>query len=180
MNVLFIGVDNPITISGSGSVDQLKVGATGGGAVISGIGGHRTVRVNQETNDCIISIITPDGKVTKVPFRVRSIPDPTPMIGINKGGEIQASYFKSQAGVRAVLENFFYETQFNVTSFKITGDAEGFENIEEKVNTGATWNEARSIINKCRPGSFITLEDIYCVGPDGRRRKLPPMLFNLK
>ena len=180
LNVLFIGVDNPITISGSGSVEQLKVSASGGGAVVSGSGGHRTVRVTSETNDCVISVTTPDGKVTPIKFRVRSIPDPTPMIGINKGGEIPASYFKSQAGVRAVLENFFYETQFNVTSFRITGDGEGFENIEEKSNTGATWNEGRSIINKCRAGSFVTIEDIRCVGPDGRNRKLPPMLFNLR
>ncbi len=180
MNVLFIGVDNPLTISGSGSVDQLQVSASGGGAVLSGSGGHRTVRVNTETNDCIISVTTPDGKVTRIPFRVRSIPDPTPMIGTNKGGDIPASYFKSQAGVRSVLENFFYETQFNVTGFRMTGDGEGFENIDEKINTGAGWNEAKSIVNKCRAGSFITIEDIRCVGPDGRSRKLPPLLFYLK
>jgi gliding motility-associated protein GldM len=181
LNVLFIGVDNPITISGSGSVEQLKVFASGGGgAVISGGGGHRTVKVSSETDNCIINVTTPDGKTTPIKFRVRSIPDPTPMIGINKGGDIPASYFKSQAGVRAVLENFFYETQFNVTGFRITGDGEGFSDIQEKINTGATWNEARSIINQCRPGSFITIEEIRCVGPDGRSRKLPPMLFYLK
>jgi hypothetical protein len=180
LNVLFIGVDNPITISGSGSVEQLKVTASGGGAVISGGGGHRTVRVSSETDNCIISVTTPDQKTYPIKFRVRSIPDPTPMIGINKGGDIPASYFKSQAGVRAVLENFFYETQFNVTSFRITGDGEGFSDIQEKINTGATWNEARSIISQCRSGSFITIEEIRCVGPDGRSRKLPPMLFYLK
>ena len=36
MNVLFIGVDNPMTISGSGDVEQLQVSASGGGAVLSG------------------------------------------------------------------------------------------------------------------------------------------------
>jgi hypothetical protein len=92
-----------------------------------------------------------------------------------------AGAFKSQAGVRALVENFFYETQFNVTSFRITGDGEGFpEGVEEKNNTGAAWNEARSIISKCRPGSFVTIEDIRAVGPDGRTRKLTPMIFNLK
>jgi hypothetical protein len=103
------------------------------------------------------------------------------MIGqIKSGLDITASYFKSQAGVRAVLENFFYETQFNVTGFTITADGEGFPDIQEKINSGATWNEARSIINQCRPGTFITIENIRCVGPDGRSRKLPSMLFNLK
>lgn len=181
MNVLFIGVDNPVTISGSGSVDQIQATITGGGGVFTGSGAHRTIRVSQETDNCIIKVTTPDGKTTNVNFRVRSIPDPTPMVGASESGDIPASMFKSQAGVRAYVKNFFYETQFNVTSFRITGDASGFDDgIEEANNTGGAWNEARKIINKCRPGSFITIEDIYAVGPDGRRRKLTPLIFNLK
>jgi hypothetical protein len=94
---------------------------------------------------------------------------------------MSAAAFKSQAGVRAILENFFYETQFSVTGFTITGADEGFaEGIEEAVNTGAAWNEARKIVNKCRAGSFVTIENIRAVGPDGRTRKLSPLIFNLK
>jgi gliding motility-associated protein GldM len=182
MNVLFIGVDNPVTVSGSGDANRLKVSATGGGIqLIGGSGGHYTAKVNSETNDCIISVTTPDGKTTPVRFRVRSIPDPTPYVGQTKSGDMQASAFKSQAGVRAIVENFFYETQFNVTSFRITGDGDGFDQgVEEAINSGAGWNEARKIISKCRAGSFITIEDIRAVGPDGRTRKLTPMIFNLK
>ncbi|MCZ2460160.1 MAG: gliding motility protein GldM [Chitinophagales bacterium] len=181
MNVLFIGVDNPITISGSGAVEQLQVTASGGGAVISGSGSHRTVRVTEQTDNCIISVRTPDGKVTPVKFRVRPIPDPAPYVGNNVSGDIPAAVFKSQAGVRAYVKDFYYETQFNVVSFRMTGDAAGFdEGVEEVNNTGAAWNEARKIVNKCRPGSYITIEDIRAVGPDGRTRKLTPLIFNLK
>jgi hypothetical protein len=137
--------------------------------------------VNQETDNLIISVTTPDGKVTPMKFRVRSIPDPNPMVGAKESGDIAANEFKSQAGVRALVKNFFYETQFNVVSFRITGDAAGFDDgIEDANNTGAAWNEARKIINKCRPGSFITIEDIRAVGPDGRTRKLTPLIFSLK
>ena len=180
LNVLFIGVDNPVTVSGSGSRTQLKVSISGGGGVLIPTNSGYLARVNQETDNCIISVTTPDGKVTPVKFRVRSIPDPTPMVGQNKSGDMQAAVFKSQAGVRAIVENFFYETQFNVTSFRITADGAGFEDIVEANNSGAAWNEARSIIAKCRPGTFITIEDIYAVGPDGRRRKLTPLIYNLK
>jgi hypothetical protein len=180
MNVLFIGVDNPVTISGSGSVDQIKASISGGGGVMNGNGAHRTVRVSQETDECFISVVTPDGKTTRMQFRVRSIPDPSPMIGQNKSGNIQAAYFKSQAGVRAMVENFYYKTQFNVVSYRMTGDAAGFDDIMEANNTGAEWNEAKNIVNRCRAGSFITIEDIYAVGPDGRRRKLTPLIFYLK
>ncbi len=182
MNVLFIGVDNPVTVSGSGDADRLKVSASGGGIVLTSQGGgHYTAKVSSETNDCIITVVTPDGKSTPVKFRVRSIPDPTPYVGTVKSGDMQASAFKSQAGVRAIVENFFYETQFNVTGFRITGDGDGFpEGVEEAINSGAAWNEARKIISKCTSGSFITIEDIRAVGPDGRSRKLTPMIFNLR
>jgi len=180
MNVLYIGVDNPVTISGSGSVDQIKASISGGGGVLSGNGAHRSIRVSQETDECYVSVITPDGKTTRMQFRVRSIPDPTPMIGTYKSGNIPAAQFKGQQGVRAIVENFYYKTQFNVTSFRMTGDGNGFEDIMEANNTGAEWNEARNIVAKCRAGSFVTIEDIYAVGPDGRRRKLTPLIFNLK
>lgn len=182
MNVLFIGVDNPITVSGSGNVDQLKVTAQGGGAQLnrSGIGKY-TVRVNQETDNCVISVTTPDGKVTPVNFRVRSIPDPVARVGTAESGDINASVFRSQAGVNALVKNFFYETQFNVTSFTMTGDGAGFENgIESEENTGGAWNQTRKIVNKVRPGSYITIENIRAVGPDGRTRRLNPLIFNVK
>ena len=181
MNVLFIGVDNPVTISGSGSVDQIQASISGGGGVLSGSGAHRTARVTQETDDCVITVRTPDGKTTPVRFRVRSIPDPTPQVGASESGDVQFNAFRVQPGVRAFVKNFFYETQFNVTSFRITGDGAGFdEGIDEANNTGAVWNEAKRIINKCRPGSFIYIDNIYAMGPDGRRRKLTPLIYNLK
>ena len=180
MNVLFIGVDNPVTISGSGSVDQIKASISGGGGVLSGAGAHRSIRVSQETDDCFVSVVTPDGKTTRMQFRVRSIPDPTPMVGTYKSGNIPTAVIKSQVGVRAIVENFYYKTQFNVVGFRMTADGPGFEDIAEANNTGAEWNEAKNIIAKCKPGCFVTIEDIYAVGPDGRRRRLTPLIFNLK
>ena len=181
MNVLFIGVENPVSVSGSGNAEDIKVSMRGGGGSISGGKGHYTAIVNQETDECYIDVKTSDGKVTPVRFRVRSIPDPTPRIGASESGDINASTFKSQAGVNAIVKNFFYETQFNVTGFTITGDGSGFdEGIEVQENTGAAWNEARKLISKCRPGSFITIENIRAIGPDRRTRKLTPMIFNLK
>jgi len=180
MNVLFIGVDNPVTISGSGSVDQIKASISGGGGVLNGSGAHRTIRVTQETDDCFISVVTPDGKTTRMQFRVRSIPDPSPLVGTFKSGNIPTAVIKSQVGVRAIVENFYYKTQFNVVSFRMTADGPGFEDIVEVNNSGAEWNEAKGIIAKCKPGCFITIEDIYAVGPDGRRRRLTPLIYNLK
>ena len=182
MNVLFIGVDNPVTVSGSGGgAESLKVSISGGGGQLTGSRSNFIARVNQETDDCIINVQTSDGKNTPVKFRVRSIPNPTPMVGQRESGDVPAGEFKSQAGVRAILQNFFYETQFNVLSFRIVGDGAGFdEGVEEVNNTGAAWNECRKIISKSKPGSFITIDEIRAIGPDNRTRKLTPLVYSLK
>src|SRR5688572_9645468 len=147
MNVLFIGVDNPVTISGSGSIDQVKASISGGGGTMSPGTTKRTVRVTQETDECYISVVTPDGKTTRMQFRVRSIPDPAPMIGTFKSGNIPAAQFKGQQGVRAIVENFYYKTQFNVVSFCMTGDGAGFDDIMEANNNGAAWNVCQNIVS---------------------------------
>ncbi len=179
MNVLFIGVENPVTVSASGDINKVNASITQGS--LSKVGPGKYVARVTTDGECNITV-SADGKTQSFPFRVRSIPDPTAMVGVNKSGEnVPASVFRSQAGVRAVLENFFYEAQFKVTSFRITGDGEGFEDLMEHTNNGAAWDgPSQNIVNKVRPGSLITIEDIRCVGPDGRNRKLPSLLYNIK
>lgn len=179
MNVLFIGVDNPVSISASGDINKVSAGISQGSLTKVGPGKY-IARVNSD-GECSITVNS-EGKTSSFPFRVRSIPDPTPMIANNKSGtNIPASVFRAQAGVRAVLENFFYEAQFNVTSFRLIGEGEGFDDFMEVTNTGAAWGpQAQAIVNRVRPGSIITIEDIRCVGPDNRTRKLPSIYFNIK
>jgi gliding motility-associated protein GldM len=182
MNVLFIGVENPVTVSGSGDVSRLKVSGSGGGLNLrSDRVGHYLATVNSETDDCTIAVTTPDGKTTPMKFRVRSIPDPSPRVGANESGQIPAALFKSQAGVNAIVKNFFYETQFSVTGFRVVFDGAGFdEGAIEKTNSGAAWNECANEIRKCRPGSFVTIDEIRAIGPDRKTRKLNPLVFELK
>jgi len=180
MNVLFIGIDNPVSIAGSGGAEQINAGISQGSLAKVGPGKY-VARVNSE-GECNISVSIAGKSAGSFPFRVRSIPDPVAMVGVAKSGEnVSAGAFKSQAGVRAILENFFYDAQFKVTSFRITGDGEGFEDLMEATNSGAAWNgPAQNIVNRVRSGSFITIEDIRAVGPDGRTRKLQPLIYNIK
>jgi hypothetical protein len=48
------------------------------------------------------------------------------------------------------------DSNFHIISFVLTADGEGFgDNIEEAINTGAAFNEARRILIRVRPGSNI-------------------------
>lgn len=181
MNVLFIGVDNPVSISASGDINKVSAVLNGGGgSLIKNAPGQYIAQVTQE-GDCNI-VVTSEGKTTTHPFRVRSIPDPTPRVGQNKSGGMSAGAFKAQGGVNAVLENFYYQTQFTVTSFHLIAESDSFDGgFAEANNTGAAWNpNTQRIVSKLGPGAVVTIDEIHAVGPDKRNRKLTPLVFNLQ
>ena len=181
MNVLYIGVDNPVNIAASGGAEQLQVSISGGGGSITGSRGNYVARVNSITDECRISVSV-DGKLAGAQnFRVRTIPDPVATVGGNMSGEnVAAGAFKAQAGVGAYVKDFPFELQYRVTGFTVVGDTPDGD-IVEAVCTGNTWSpQARTLINNLRPGALITIENIRATGPDGRSRKLPSLLYNIK
>lgn len=181
MNVLYIGVDNPVNIAASGGAEQLQVSISGGGGSITGSRGNYVARVNSITDECRISVSV-DGKLAGAQnFRVRTIPDPVATVGGNMSGDnVAAGAFKAQAGVGAYVKDFPFELQYRVTGFTVVGDTPDGD-IVEAVCTGNTWSpQARTLINNLRPGALITIENIRATGPDGRSRKLPSLLYNIK
>jgi gliding motility-associated protein GldM len=183
MNVLYIGVDNPVSIAASGGAEQLQPSIVGGGGSLTKVGpGQYIARVSTQTDDCKIVVNVAGKTAGQQVFRVRSIPDPVATVGgFVSGDNVPAGAFKAQAGVGAFIKDFPFELKYSVASFTMTGDGEGFDDITEATVTGNAWNtQAQNIVKRARPGSFITIENIRATGPDGRTRKLPALLYNIK
>src|SRR5688572_19848923 len=105
MNVLYIGVDNPVSIAASGGAEQLNPSIVGGGGSLTKTGpGQYIARVNSVTDDCRI-VVNVAGKVAgQQVFRVRTIPDPVATVGGFASGEnIPAGSFRAQGGVGAYI-----------------------------------------------------------------------------
>ncbi len=179
VKVLYIGLDNPISVSG-GNVGDERIGFNmDNGSFTKDKPGHYIVRPGRPGTANIT--LTIDGKPQVFPFRVKSVPDPVGMVGASKGGPTRVNDFKAQAGVRAELENFVFEgVQFNVTGYTIVCQGAGFsEGLQFRQVNGATFNSVRDLIEKCRPGSAVTIDEIKVTGPGGSRT-LPPIQFNLR
>jgi gliding motility-associated protein GldM len=183
MNVLYIGVDNPVTVAASGGGDD-KIGfsISGGNGTYQKVGaGKYIVKVGSVTDDCKITVSV-DGKVAGVSqFRVRTIPRPIAIVGgYESGSNVPAGAFKAQAGVGAGIKDFPFELQYKVTRFTLSADTdEGY--IDDAPCTGNLWsNEARRILNNLKAGKTVTIDDIYAVGPDGRNQKLPSLVYYIK
>ncbi len=178
--VFYIGLNNPISVSGGTKGDEATQASIDNGTLTKTAAGKYDVTVTGGTEANIT--VTVDGKSTPFKFRVKPIPEPVAMVGRSKGGRIPANEFKAQQGLRADLENFIFEgVKFSVSSYSVIAVGKGFtENIGLAQNVGAAFGaETRRIIDKAGAGTTITFDDIKAVGPDGRTRTLPPIPFNL-
>lgn len=181
MNVLYIGVDNPVTIAASGGGDD-KVQATISNGSLTRVGpGKYIARVNQ-VNDNTTITVSVDGKVAGASqFRVRTIPEAQAYVGGQpSGANIAAGAFRAQGGVGAGIKNFPFELEYNVVSFTFTCDTD--DDIVSIPNQGAAFSGAvRNAINQhATAGRMVTIDDIRVKGPDGRTMPAPSLVYYIK
>lgn len=178
VKVLYIGLDNPISIS-AGAVGDEKVSASiDNGSLTKNAPGHYIARPAKPGKATIT--VNAEGKITPFEFRVKEVPDPVAMVGGSKGGVMRVNDFKAQAGIRAELENFVFEgVKFTVTSYTIVFQAAGFPDLQYRQVKGNTFNDVRDLIERCRPGTAVTIDEIRVSGPGGSR-VIPPLQLNLR
>ena len=178
MNVFYIGVDNPVSISVPGSdpnkVDASLTGATGSLTKVSS--GNYIAKVTAGTKCTIpVSVKSAEGKTSSMgatEFRIKRIPDPTPMLLGKKSGEsVSTSEMKAAGFISAVLENFDFQASFSILSFEFGANVGG---VYRSANiTGGKFNkDVENIINSLKPGSKVFFSDIKARGPDGSVRTL--------
>ncbi|MBC7721811.1 MAG: gliding motility protein GldM, partial [Pedobacter sp.] len=180
VKVLYIGVANPISISG-GTKGAEAINASIDNGSIENKGGGK-FSANVETPGKAIINVSVDGKTTPFEFKVKRIPSPTPMVGTSGGGTLPVNAFKANVGLRAELKDFVFEgIKYDVQSFLLVCQGKGFEEkAGVSVNKGAYFSpDSKAIIEKCKVGSSVIITDIIVTGPDGQRKLDGTVAFNL-
>lgn len=184
MNVLYIGVDNPVSVAASGGGDdKVQVTIAGGGGTYTKVGpGKYNFRVNTVTDDAKITVSV-DGKIAGVSqFRVRTIPPAGAYVGgLESGASPSAGQFVNQAGVSAGIKNFPFQLEYKVASFTISCDNDEGD-IESIDVQGNIWSaRAASMIRKnIKAGRLVTVDNIKVLGPDGRTTSAPSLVYYIK
>ena len=185
MNVFYIGVDNPISISVSGaSSNSIKV--NGSGVSVSKKSGSKyTVKASKPTNNASITISAPElKKPITFKYRVKRIPDPIAKLGGKEtGGKIKSGVFKAMAnnGVYAILDNFDFDARCQIQGYDITyvpkrQDPVTFPNPGSKPS-----GRAGSLVSKAKPGDTFYFQNVKARCPgDKAGRKINPLVFTLR
>lgn len=170
MNVFYIGVDNPVTISSGTGWDKTKVSMTGGSISPAGGPGKFIVKVSAAGKATIN--VNADGKNSAFEFRVKRIPDPVFMVGPSKGGRIQSVVFKNQQFCRADLENFDFDARFSVESATVYFSGAGFPSVQQAQISGNSLGGISAQLGKAMPGTSVTFDNVKVKGPDGVSRTI--------
>jgi gliding motility-associated protein GldM len=180
MNVFYIGVDNPISVSAAGvNSNDVKLAASGVTANPQG-GGKYIVRATTP-GEASLTVSAP-GVSQRFNYRVKRIPDPTPLLGAkHKGGAMANGEFRAQGGIAAVLENFDFDAKCDIVGFEITYLPKRQDPIS-KQNSGARWGgDAQDMIQKAKPGDAYFFDDIKCKCPgDVAARNLGGLAYKIR
>ncbi len=174
MNVFYIGVPNPVSVSAPGiPKENLRVSMSGGS--ISGANGKYTVRVSSAGVAKVNVSAEINGKLQNIgtsDFRVKRIPDPKAKFAGKTGGNLSSVIIKSQNAVFAILENFDFDAKFNVTRFNLV-IAKPRADVVMLQTTGNTLSsQMRAAMAGVSPGTRVIFDNIVAVGPDGTQRQL--------
>jgi gliding motility-associated protein GldM len=177
MNVLYIGVPNPLSVSAPGvPKESMKVSMSGGS--INGSGGHYTATVSS-IGTARITVLGDKGMVLGTSeFRVKRIPDPKPQFAGRSGGNTSAANLRAQDRVFAKLENFDFDAKFNVTRFTVLIVKPRQDAIILSGSGAELTSAMRAAMNTVTPGSTVIFKDIVAVGPDGSPRGLDPIVLS--
>ena len=171
MNVFYIGVPNPVTISSGTGWDKTKVSMSGGSLSPSGGPGKFTVNVKSVGKASIT--VNADGKASTYDFRVKRIPDPVIKVGPSGGGRIQSVVFKNQSFARAELENFDFDAHFNIVSATLYFSGSNFPSVQSAEIHGGNLDPVKSFLQKSIPGTSVNFDNVKVQGPDGIVRSIP-------
>ena len=191
MNVFYIGVPNPVTVSAAGySMEDIELSIPGSDAVITkgdALGKYNVMMKKQGKVTAVISARTKDQGLKQVgtqEIRVKMIPDPIAEVGGRSGSFSEpANRMKVYPGINASMKSFDFDVKFSVISFDFTYLQKRQDPVGPISVTGPMFSGSKQVsdlIAKCKPGDKIFLENIKARGPDGVTRTLNTIIITIQ
>src|SRR5690606_2388244 len=182
MNVLYIGLDNPISVSAPGIPKESLV-VSGQGVSVSGSGGKYVARVTQP-GTASINVSARMGDQTQslgsTEFRVKRIPKPQAKVAGRSGGTVAAAQIKGQNRIFAGLDDFEFDAKFNISRFSMLIQKPRVDPMGPYQGTNGTFSgPMQNALSSVTPGSFVFFYNIIAVGPDGVQQELDPVSFRV-
>ena len=206
LNVMYVNLENPITITVAGidpknvvprlvgcKINYVTQVAENVGmatnAVLRGSNGNYTVIIpSTKVSDVQIQVSAklPDGRMKAMGtknFRVKGIPDPTFKCGQVdfKSGTVELAKLKEAPAAQASLEGFVYEgVNYKIQSFKFTGISNQRGYLPPVIVQGARLEKIAGTLSQLRKGDDVKFTDIIAIGPGNKTVLVTGVVATLK
>ena len=177
MNVLYIGVDNPLDIAVPGIAARDITANITNGTIKKTSDGHFIADVTS-VGKALVIVNVKNKEVSRHEFRVKRIPDPN--ITINsfpyKSRTIRADSLRGMTGISPLLQNFDFDAQFKIQRFQFVFESEGKKQsmpCASEIFTPAM----RDLLKKAKAGDTLIIDDVFVMGPDTIGRKLGKLVY---
>ncbi|MGH1336416.1 MAG: GldM family protein [Aureispira sp.] len=180
MNVLYVGVPNPVTVAAAGvKTSNMKVSMSGG--TLSGSGSSRTVTAKKPGKAVITVRDTEKGKSYPFEFRVKRIPDPVVRLGKKSDGAMGSGEFKAQPGLAAWLDNFDFDAKCKVQSYTLYYTRKRQDPVELKGKGARFSGQVANAIRAAKPGDQYAFTDVKARCPgDSAGRRVNGLAFKIR
>ncbi len=187
MNVLYIGVDNPVAISAPGIPDENINTSIGHGVLKRDADGKDwTVRINSMPKGVSRTNISATAVVEKkdlilgtVEFRVKRVPTPNAEIAGQSDGKMDKNRLLAAGAIIPNMRDFEFEIYYEVTGYTFATIING-DWIPKNVRGNRFTDEINGIIRGGKRKQKFFFENIQAKGPDGSIRSLNPINLELK
>ena len=177
MNVLYIGVDNPLTVAVAGVPSEniklyskeLKLTDKGNGNYIALASRPGTAAIQVEAGNKV---------VREMQFRVKRIPNPTAVYNGFGSGAVTPEEFKKYTDLNVFLPSDYDGMNCKVSSCSIVWVRPKTDPIEAYMREGEFNAAAKKLIEAAAPGDFYYFEDIKAQCPGGEI-KLNSLVFRI-
>lgn len=185
MNVVYTGIDNPVTIvSANCPCSKIKVHTNNG--LLTGKDCKYLLRPDREgsANITVSRKGAQSDDVTLWQFRAKAIPDPVFKIGpygMESDFSVSANVLSAQQYVRAELENFGFDVRFRVDSFRIKILSSDSCKIKSySIASNRLPDEVRIALGQLNESDILVFDKIFAMGPDGITRRLKPLILTIE
>ncbi len=188
MNVLYAGIENPISISVPG-IPNHAIQASMTNGTLTRQGDNWVAKPAKVGQEAVITVTaTMDGRsqtVANTTFRVRQLPDPTPFITYKdangydqryKGGKPFAKRLLLAApGIQAAIDDDLLNVTYRVLRFQ-TVFFDSMGNAMPENSEGANFSQRqKDRFRSLSRGKRFYISNVRAVGPDGIERDLSPI-----
>lgn len=174
MNVLFFGLENPISISVPGITPENTIVSSNNGIALKSLGKGKyaaTVSGNSKEGTIFVKARMADGSIKsmgEMKYKLRKVPKPKLRFGTLEQGSHERSEILAQQFFFAYLEDFYFKgVTYTVTKFRITIVKRKHPSLPEKTIIGNRTADANSILKSASSGDLIYIDQIKVKGPNG-------------